>query len=80
MSLNSISKIKKVLNKESCCGVGVKMCCSWNCCQQFCCQMMGIPRHKFWNKSFEERFVHILDILGRLHHRGDCNCAKIVTF
>jgi hypothetical protein len=29
--------------------------------------MTGILRHKFWNKSFEEKFAHMLDIPRRLH-------------
>jgi hypothetical protein len=41
--------------------------------------MIGILKHKFWNKSFEERFAHTLDIPRRLHQRGDCNHAKFVT-
>ncbi len=60
MSLNSILKIKKVLSKESCHGGRVKMCCSLNYYQHFPCQMMGILRHKYWNKSFKEKLAHML--------------------
>jgi hypothetical protein len=35
MFVNSILRIEKVLNKESCHGVRVAMCCSLNCCQHF---------------------------------------------
>jgi hypothetical protein len=38
MSINSISKIEKVLSEESCRGVGVAMC-SLNYYQHFPCQM-----------------------------------------
>jgi hypothetical protein len=47
VSFNVVSKIKIVLNEESCCGVGVEMCCSLNCRQHFLRQMMGIFRHEF---------------------------------
>jgi hypothetical protein len=30
MSLNFVSKIKKVLSEESCCGIGATMCYSLN--------------------------------------------------
>jgi hypothetical protein len=40
--------------------------------------MIGILRSEFWNKLFEERFTHTLDIPRRFHRRGDCNCAKFV--
>jgi hypothetical protein len=76
--INSILRIKKVLSKESCCGVGVAMCCSLNCCQHFPHQMKGILRHDFENKSFENRSAHMLDIPKRLHQRRDCNYAKFV--
>jgi hypothetical protein len=77
--VNFALKIEKVLNEESCHGVGVAMCCSLNYYQHFPCQMTQILRHKFWNKSFEERSTHTLDITRRLHRRGDCKCAKFVT-
>jgi hypothetical protein len=32
VSINSVSRIEKVLNKESCCGVRLAMCCLLNCC------------------------------------------------
>jgi hypothetical protein len=38
--------------------------------------MIGILRHKFWNKSSEERFAHMLDIPRRLHKKKDCNYAN----
>jgi hypothetical protein len=76
--LNSILRIKKVLSKESYRGVEVAMCCSLNCYQHFPWQMMGLFRHEFKNKLFEERTVHTLDIPRRLHRRGDCNRAKFV--
>jgi hypothetical protein len=41
--------------------------------------MMGLLRHKFWNKSFEERFAHMLDIPRKLHRKKECNRAKFVT-
>ncbi len=55
VSIKCVSKIKKVLSGESCRGVRVVMCCSLSCCQHFLCQMTRILRHKFWNKSFEEK-------------------------
>ncbi len=76
MSITSVSKIEKVLSKESCRGVRVAMCCSLRYCQHFPCQMIRIFRHKFWNKSFEERFAHMLDIPRRLHEKGNCNCVN----
>jgi hypothetical protein len=50
MFVNSVSKIKKVLSEEPCYGVGATMCCSLNCYQHFLHQMIGILKHKFWNK------------------------------
>jgi hypothetical protein len=50
VSLNFISRIEKVLNEESCHGVGAEMCCSLNCYQHFphfLRQMTRILRHKF---------------------------------
>jgi hypothetical protein len=44
---NFISKIKKVLNEEFCCGVGAAMCCSLNYHQHFLHQMTII-----FNKIF----------------------------
>jgi hypothetical protein len=41
--------------------------------------MIGLLRQKIWNKSLEEITTHMLNILKRLHERGDCNCAKILT-
>jgi hypothetical protein len=35
MSLNFVSRIEKVLSKESYCGVEATMCCPFNCCQHF---------------------------------------------
>ncbi len=67
MSITFVLRIEKVLNKKSCHGVEVAMCCSLSYYQHFPCQMIGILRHKFWNKSFEERFAHMLDIPKRLH-------------
>jgi len=55
------------------------MCCSLNYYQHFPHQMTRILRHKFWNKSFEEKSAHMLDIPRSLHRR-DCNYAKFVTF
>jgi hypothetical protein len=40
--------------------------------------MTGLLRHEFWNKSFEERTTHMLDIPRRLHRRGDYNHAKFM--
>ncbi len=68
-----------MLSKESCHGVVAMMCCSLNCCQHLLCKMMGLLKDKFWNKSFEERSTHTLDIPKRLHQRGDYNHAKFVT-
>ncbi len=79
VSLNFILKIKKVSNKEFCCGVGMEMCCSLYYYQHFPCQMMGILTHEVWNKSFKDRFAHTLDIPRRLNQKGDCNHAKFVT-
>ncbi len=77
MFVNFISKIEKVLNKESCCGVGVMMCYSLNYYQHFLWQMTRLLKHEFWNKSFEEKTTHTLYIPRRLHWRGDYNRAKI---
>jgi hypothetical protein len=78
--LNFVLRIEKVLNEESCRGVGAAMCCSLNCCQHFPREMTRLLRHEFWNKLFKERSTHMLDIPRRLHRRGDCNRAKFVTF
>ncbi len=75
---NSILRIEKVLKEESCHGVGAMMCSSLYYCQHFPCQMTRWLRHKFQNKSFEEKCTHTLDIPRRLHQRRDCNCAKFV--
>jgi len=40
--------------------------------------MIGILRQKFWNKSFEEKFFHTLDIPRRLHPRRNYNRVKFV--
>jgi hypothetical protein len=80
VSINSVSRIKKVLNEQSCHGVRGVMCCSLNYYQYFPHQMIGILKHEFWNKLFEKRFAHMLDIPRRLHQRRDCNCAKFVPF
>jgi hypothetical protein len=58
--------MKKALSEESCHGVGVVMFCFLNCYQHFRHQMIGILRHEFWNKSFEEKFAHTLDIPRKL--------------
>jgi hypothetical protein len=47
VSLNSISRIEKVLKEESCHGVGAMMCSSLNYCQHFSCQMTRLLRHEF---------------------------------
>ncbi len=78
--VNFFLRIKKVPNKESCSGVEVTMCCSLNCYQHFLQEMMGLLRHKFWNKRFEEIIAHKLDIPRSLQQRGDCSHAKFVTF
>ncbi len=78
MSLNSVSKIENVLNEESFHGIGATMCCSLNYFQHFHHQMTRILKHEFWNKSFEDRFAHPLDIPRRLHQRADCNHAKFL--
>ncbi len=78
LSITSISRIEKVLSEESCRGIGAAMCCSLSYYRHFPHQMIGILKHKFWNKSFEEKFVHMLDIPKRLHKKGDCTCAKFL--
>ncbi len=65
--VNSTLRIEKVLNKESCRGVKMVMCCSLNYYQHFLRQIMRLLRHEFWNKSFEDRIAHMLDIPKRLH-------------
>jgi hypothetical protein len=67
MSLNFVSRIKKVLSEESYRGVRGVMCCSLNCCQQFLHEMMGLLTHEFWSKLFEEKSAHMFDIPRRLH-------------
>ncbi len=67
MSLNFVSRIEKVLSEESCCGVRATMCCSLNYYQHFPWQMTRLLRHEFWNKLFEEKNAHALDIPRRLH-------------
>jgi hypothetical protein len=79
MSLNFVSRIEKLLNKESCRGVEATMC-SLNCYQNFPCKMMKLLRHEFWNKSFEEKSTHMFDILRRRHQRGDYTYAKFAMF
>jgi hypothetical protein len=66
MSLNFVLKIEGV-EQESCSGIRVAMCCSLNYYQHFPHQMTIILRHKFWNKSFEKKFAHALDIPRRLN-------------
>jgi hypothetical protein len=77
--LNYVLKIKKVLSEESCYGVEVATCRSLNCCQHFLRQMTRLLKHEFWNKPFEEKIAHTLDIPRRLHRIGDCSCVKFVT-
>jgi hypothetical protein len=77
--INFASKIKKVLSEKSCCGVRAMMCCSLNYCQHFPRQMTWILKHKFWNKSFEEKSAHTLDIPRRLHWKRNYNHVKFVT-
>jgi hypothetical protein len=43
------------------------MCCSLNYYQHFLRQITRLLRHEFWNKSFEDRIAHMLDIPKRLH-------------
>ncbi len=78
MFSNYVFKIKKVLSEESCYGVEVVTCRSLNCCQHFFQQMTRLLRHKFWNKPFEEKTAHTLDISTRLHRIGDYSCVKFV--
>ncbi len=80
VSINSISRIKKVPSEESCCGVGAVMCCFLDCDQNFLHQMTRMFEHEFWNKSFDERSAHTLDIPRSLRRRRDCNNAKFMTF
>jgi hypothetical protein len=35
-------------------------------------------RHELWNKSFEKKSAHALDIPRRLHRKGDYNHVKFV--
>jgi len=67
VSLNFVSRIEKVLSEESCCGVRTIMCCSLNYYQHFLWQMARLLKHEFWNKLFEEKIAHVLDIPRRLH-------------
>jgi hypothetical protein len=39
--------------------------------------MIGLLKHKFYNKSFEEKTTHTLDIPRRLHQRGDVTVQNL---
>jgi len=47
VSLNFISRIKKVLSEESCCGVGAVFCYSLNYHSHFLHKMTRLLKHKF---------------------------------
>jgi hypothetical protein len=49
--------------------VGAAKCCTMNCCQHFPHEKM--LKQEFWSLSFEDRKTYGLDILRRLHTKGD---------
>jgi len=74
----SISRIEKMLLKESMCNVGVAKFCTMNCCQHFLHEKM-LLRQEFWSLSFEHYKTYGLYILRRLHTKGDGNQRKFIT-
>ncbi len=66
----SISKIKKVLSKESMSNVGGAKCCAMNYFQHFLHEKTLLLKQKFWSLLFEDRKTYGLDIPRRLHMRG----------
>jgi len=60
-------RIEKVLSEESYYGVKAMMCYSLNCYQHFFQQMKRLLIHNNWNKLFEKRTTHMLNIPRRLH-------------
>jgi hypothetical protein len=73
-SKGSISRIEKVLSKESMHNVGLAKCCTMKCCQHFPRGKTLLLKQKFWNLSFENRKTYGLNIPRRLHMRGDGSC------
>jgi len=73
----SISRIEKVLLKELVCNVGATKCCAMNCCQHFLHEKT-LLRQEFWSLSFEDYKAYGLDILRRLHKKGDENQRKFI--
>jgi len=74
----SISRIEKVLSKESMCNVGVATCCTMNCCQHFPHEKTLLLKQEFWSLSFEDRIAYGLNIPRRLHTRGVGSKRKFI--
>jgi hypothetical protein len=53
-SNGSISRIEKMLSKESMCNVGAAKCCAVNCSQHVPSKKTLLLNQEFWNLSFED--------------------------
>jgi hypothetical protein len=51
--------------------VSALMCYMMNCCQHFPRENILLLKQKFWSLSFEDHKTYGLDILRRLHMKGD---------
>jgi len=74
----SMSRIEKLLSKESIWNVNFALCCTRNCCQHFPHEKTMLLKEKFWGLSFEEHKVYGMDIPRRLHVRGDMKQQKFL--
>jgi len=66
----SISRIEKMLLKESMRNVDVAKCCAMNYCQHFPHEKTLLLKQKFWSLSSKDHRTYGLDIPRRLHTRG----------
>jgi hypothetical protein len=73
-----VYRIEKMLLEESMCNMGAITCCTMNCCQHFPHEKT-LLRQKFWSLSFKDRITYGLDILKRLHMRGNRRWQKFIT-
>jgi len=69
-SNGSISKIEKMLSKESMRNVGAAKCCAMNCCQHVPYEKTLLLKQEFWSFSFEDYKTYGWHIPRRLHTRG----------
>jgi hypothetical protein len=75
----SLSMIDQVPNNESICSVSLNSCCFFNYCQYFLCENASIVREEFWNLSFTNQIIYILDIPKRLHQKVGVKKRRFVT-